>query len=304
MSDVHPVPFNREYNFEYARVETIAPGLRRVVARNPSAFTFHGTGTYIVGTEQVAIIDPGPSIPEHIDAVLDAVKDCDVSHLLVTHTHLDHSPASAAIKTETGAKTYGYGPHGFGKLDGGQSVEEGADTDFVPDVAVRDGDVIEGDGWSFECVHTPGHTSNHICFQWREQQALFCGDHVMGWNTTIVSPPDGDMAGYVASLDKLLARDDRIYYPTHGSPILEPRSYVRKLRAHRLHRADQILECLKAGDADAMSIVKKLYMHLPPHMHGAAAQAVLSTLIYLQQIGSVGTQDGKAVDAVWSVTGQ
>lgn len=301
MSDIPAVPFNREYEFEYARVESIAPGLRRVVARNPSAFTFYGTGTYIVGTDQVAVIDPGPAMPEHIDAVLAAVKDSDVSHLLITHTHLDHSPASNAVQADTGAKTYGYGPHGSGKIDGDIQIEEGADVDFVPDVIVRDGDVIEGDGWSFECAHTPGHTSNHVCFQWREQRALFSGDHVMGWNTTIVSPPDGDMADYITSLDKLLARDDRIYYPTHGSPITKPKLYVEKLRAHRLYRAEQILECLKAGDAGAMSIVKRLYTHLPDQMHGAAAQAVLSTLIYLQQLGSVSTNGAATLAAVWRV---
>ena len=271
------------------------------MARNPSAFTFHGTGTYIVGAKQVAIIDPGPAIPEHIEAVLAAVADCDVTHLLITHTHLDHSPASGALQLATGAKTYGFGPHGSGKLDDGVRVEEGADTDFVPDVNVAEGDVIEGDDWSFECVHTPGHTSNHICFQWREQQALFSGDHVMGWNTTIVSPPDGDMADYIASLDKLLARDDRLYYPTHGAPIFKPHNYVKKLRAIRLYRAEQIVECLKEGDADAMSIVKRLYTHLPEAMHGAAARIVLSTLIYLRQSGRVHSGDNETPATVWRV---
>ena len=219
MRETQGVPFNREYEFEYGTIQQIAPMIRRVVANNPGPFTFHGTGTYIIGQGKLAIIDPGPDLPAHVDSVLKGLDGEEISHLLVTQTHNDHSPACRPVQAATGAPSYGFGPHGSGKAEQGVQVEEGGDRNFSPDVTVRHGDVIEGEGWSFECVYTPGHTSNHLCFQLREQKALFCGDHVMGWNTTIVSPPDGDMTDYIASLDLLLERDDVIYYPTHGSPI-------------------------------------------------------------------------------------
>ena len=277
------IPYNRDYPFEYAVVQTPLPWLRRVVARNPSPFTFHGTGTFIVGTGKVAIIDPGPDLAEHIDAVLDAVSAETVTHLLVTHTHRDHSPASAAVKSVTGAPTYAYGPHGAGKLERGVQVEEGGDMDFVPDRLVRHGDVIEGDGFSFECVYTPGHTSNHMCFAYQEQKALFTGDHVMGWSTTIVSPPDGDMADYMASLDLLLARDDQLYCPTHGPAITNPQSYVREYMQHRVQREEQIVECLRNGVNTIEQMVPLMYHELPRTMYPAAARSVFATVIYLVQ---------------------
>ena len=303
MRETQGVPFNREYEFEYGTIQQIAPMIRRVVANNPGPFTFHGTGTYIIGERKLAIIDPGPDLPEHVDSLLEGLAGEEISHLLVTHTHNDHSPACRPVKAATGAPTYGFGPHGSGKAEQGVQVEEGGDRDFLPDVKVRHGDVIEGDGWSFECVYTPGHTSNHICFQLREQKALFCGDHVMGWNTTIVSPPDGDMTDYIASLDLLLERDDSTYYPTHGSPIDDPKVYVRALRQHRLDRADQILDCLLDGDATVMEMVRRMYTHLPERMHGAAARAVLATLIYLDRTGQVTVDGPQAVDSRWSKSG-
>ena len=277
------IPFNRDYPFEYAIVQTPLPWLRRVVARNPSPFTFRGTGTFIVGTGKVAIIDPGPDLAEHIDALLDAVRSETVTHLLVTHTHQDHSPASAVVKQVTGAPTYAYGPHGAGKLERGVQVEEGGDMDFVPDHVVRHGDVIEGDGFSFECVYTPGHTSNHMCFAYREQKALFSGDHVMGWSTTVVSPPDGDMADYMASLQLLLTRDDELYCPTHGPAITDPKPFVREYMAHRLQREEQIVECLRDGVGSIAQMVPLMYRDLPHTMYPAAARSVFATVIYLVQ---------------------
>ncbi|MEM7209417.1 MAG: MBL fold metallo-hydrolase [Pseudomonadota bacterium] len=276
------ITFNPEYSFEYAKCEEIAPAIRRVVANNPSAFTFHGTGTFIVGEDEVVIIDPGPDQDTHINAVLDAVAGCKVSHLLITHTHLDHSPAAAAVQRATHAPTVGFGPHGSGMRDTTVVIEEGADFDFAPDIVVRDGDVIRNSESRFECVYTPGHTSNHMCFAHHEQNALFSGDHVMGWNTTIVSPPDGDMSDYINSLDKLLLRDDAIYYPTHGSPITDPQRYVRDLREHRLARGEQIEACLARHPMTVMELVEQLYQHLPRSMNGAAARSVLATLLYLQ----------------------
>ena len=226
------IPFLRELTFEYGHVEQIAPGIRRVIANNPSPFTFYGTGTYILGTGNVAVIDPGPADPAHIQAIVDGLKGETISHVLVTHTHMDHSPGCALLKAHTDAPTYAFGPHGAGKLEQGVPVEEGGDMDFRPDELVKHGDVIQGDDWSVECVYTPGHTSNHMCFQLREHKALFTGDHVMGWSTSIISPPDGDMMAYMVSLELLLERDDDVYWPTHGPAITEP-----KRTRSRVHRA-------------------------------------------------------------------
>jgi glyoxylase-like metal-dependent hydrolase (beta-lactamase superfamily II) len=281
------IDFNREYPFRYAAVETLRPWLRRVVARNPSPFTFHGTGTFIVGRGRVAIVDPGPDIPEHVDALLAAVSAETVTHLLVTHTHRDHSPACAPVKEATGAPAYAYGAHGAGKIERGVQVEEGGDMEFRPDETVRHGDVIDGDGFSFECVYTPGHTSNHICFQYREEKVLFCGDHVMGWNTTIISPPDGDMADYLASLELLLARDDAQYWPTHGAAIADPRRHVRALIEHRHARERQVHACLAAGVHRIADMVPMMYCDLPERMFPAAARSVFATIIHMVEKGEV-----------------
>ncbi|NCF28548.1 MAG: MBL fold metallo-hydrolase [Gammaproteobacteria bacterium] len=281
------LPFSREYEFEYGRMDQVAPMLRRVVARNPSPFTWHGTGTYVVGDGNVAVVDPGPDIAEHIDALLAALEGETITHLLVTHTHRDHSPACRAVQAATGARTYGFGRHGSGRIDAGTQVEEGADADFVPDVHLAHGDVVSGDGWSVECVHTPGHTSNHMCFQWREEKALFSGDHVMGWSTTIISPPDGDIASYLESLELLLARDDACYWPTHGPCIRDPKPLVEGLIAHRLERAEEIRACLVEGVDRIAEMVPRMYVDLPETMYRAAARSVFSTLIYLVDRGEV-----------------
>ena len=219
----------------------MAPGIRRIVARNPSPFTFRGTGTYVVGDGEVAVIDPGPDLDEHVAALLAGLSGEQVTHILITHTHRDHSPAAAALKAATGAPTYGFGPHAGGKR-GDPAVEEGGDWDFTPDVTVHDGDAIAGAGWRFEAVHTPGHTSNHLCFALPDQGILFSGDHVMGWSTSVIAPPDGDMSAYMASLDKLLGRRDAVYWPTHGPAITEPQAHVRAFVAHRREREAGILD--------------------------------------------------------------
>jgi glyoxylase-like metal-dependent hydrolase (beta-lactamase superfamily II) len=282
------IPFNRKIDFEYARLQQVAPGLRRIVARNPSPFTWHGTGTYVIGEGNVAVVDPGPDLAEHVDALLAALSGETITHLLVTHTHRDHSPACRPVQAATGARTYGYGRHGSGRIDAGVQVEEGADNEFVPDVVLADGEVITGKGWSVECVHTPGHTSNHMCYQWREQKALFCGDHVMGWSTTIISPPDGDIAAYLESLERLLTRDDDCYWPTHGDRVRDPKPLVRALIAHRLERADEIRACLADGVDRIADMVTRMYTDLPEAMHPAAARSVFSTLVYLIERQEVG----------------
>ena len=227
------IPYRRQLEFEYGKAEVLSPGIRRVIANNPGPFTFHGTGTYILGTGQVAVIDPGPDDQAHIDAILASLDGETVSHILVTHTHMDHSPGCRKLQAATGAPTFGYGPHGAGKQEQGITVEEGGDMEFAPDQVIRHGDIIEGGNWSVECVYTPGHTSNHMCFALREEKALFTGDHVMGWSTSIISPPDGDMADYMKSLQLLLERDDVVYWPTHGPCIDEPKAHVQAFIQHR-----------------------------------------------------------------------
>jgi len=286
------IPFRREFDFEYGRLEPVAPSVRRIVARNPSAFTFKGTGTYVIGEGEVAVIDPGPDLAEHVDALLAGLAGERITHILITHTHRDHSPAAAAVKAATGAPTFGFGPHAGGRR-GESGVEEGGDWDFVPDVAVRDGDRIRGKGWHFEAVHTPGHTSNHLCFALPDAGILFSGDHVMGWSTSVIAPPDGDMAAYMASLDKLLARDDVVYWPTHGPAITEPKTHVGAFIAHRREREAGILDCLAAGLARPEDIVDRLYVGLAPGLRHAAARSVLAHLIDLIGRGLVAA-DGPA----------
>jgi glyoxylase-like metal-dependent hydrolase (beta-lactamase superfamily II) len=275
------IPFRREFAFEYGRLEPVAPGIRRIVARNPGPFTFQGTGTYVVGEGQVAVIDPGPDLPEHIEALLMDLAGEEVTHILVTHTHRDHSPAAAAVKEATGAPTYGFGPHAGGRR-GEAGVEEGGDWDFVPDIVVADGGEIAGAGWRFAAVHTPGHTSNHLCFALPDSGVLFSGDHVMGWSTSVIAPPDGDMAAYMASLDKLLGRHDAVYWPTHGPAITEPKEHVRAFIGHRREREAGILDCLNAGIERVDRMVERLYVGLNPNLKRAAGRSVLAHLIDLR----------------------
>src|ERR1700719_470753 len=274
------IPFRREFSFEYGRLEPVAPMVRRIVARNPSPFTFRGTGTYVVGRGEVAVIDPGPDLADHVEALLAGLAGEQVTHILITHTHRDHSPAARALQRATGAPTYGFGPHAGGKR-GGPAVEEGGDWDFAPDKTLGDGDRIAGKGWVFEAVHTPGPTSNHLCFALAAEGGLFSGDHVMGWSTSVIAPPDGDMAAYMASLDKLLTRSDQVYWPTHGPAITEPKRHVRALIAHRREREAAILECLQAGMERIDGMVAKLYIGLAPGLQRAAGRSVQAHLIDL-----------------------
>ncbi|MEX2647643.1 MAG: MBL fold metallo-hydrolase [Alphaproteobacteria bacterium] len=273
--------FVRDMVFEYGVAEAIAPGIRRVVARNPGAFTFHGTGTYIVGRGRVAVIDPGPDIADHVDALLTALEGETVGDILVTHTHLDHSPASRRLRAATGATVHGMPQRVRHGPASAVAMEEGIDHGFVPDRALRHGDIVQGEGWTLEVVHTPGHMSNHACFAHRESVGLFSGDHVMGWSTTVVVPPDGDMAAYMASLEALLGRADATYWPTHGPPVLRPRDHVRGLIAHRRGRERQILDALAAGPTTIPRMVAVLYADVPRELHGAAGCSVLAHLIDL-----------------------
>jgi len=290
------IPFRREFSFEYGRLERVAPGIRRIVARNPGPFTFRGTGTYVVGDGEVAVIDPGPDLDEHVAALLAGLAGEQITHILITHTHRDHSPAAAAVKAASGATTWGFGPHAGGRR-GDPAVEEGGDWDFAPDVRVRDGDSIAGKGWRFEAVHTPGHTSNHLCFALPESGVLFSGDHVMGWSTSVIAPPDGDMSAYMASLDKLLGRRDAVYWPTHGPAIPEPQDHVRAFIAHRREREAGILECLDAGAERVEAIVDKLYLGLEPGLRRAAGRSVHAHLLDLAARGIVDSDGPATIEA-------
>ena len=291
--------FNRELTFTYGRVSVLTPMIRRVIAENPGPFTFMGTGTYIIGRGEVAVIDPGPYDEAHIEALQHALKGETVTHILVTHTHRDHSPGVRLLQPETGAPSYGYGPHGGDKNL--PKVEEGGDFDFTPDVVIKDGDVIEGKDWTVEAVHTPGHTSNHLCFALREENVLFSGDQVMGWSTTVVSQPDGDMADYMASLEKMLKRNDATYWPTHGAAIEDPKSHVAGILAHRHQREDQIEACIAEGRTTIEEMVEAMYVGLDPRLHGGAKRSVQSHLIHMVAQGRVACAGEPEMDTVYGL---
>jgi glyoxylase-like metal-dependent hydrolase (beta-lactamase superfamily II) len=285
------IPFRRELAFEYGQVAEVSPLIRRVIAHNPSPFTLYGTGTYVIGRGDVAVIDPGPADPKHIDAIVGATAGETITHILVTHTHRDHSPGARLLKQCCEAKTYAFGPHGSGREN--VEIEEGADLDFSPDVEVRHGDIIRGRDWTVECVYTPGHTSNHMCFALQEEQALFTGDHVMAWSTSIISPPDGDMRAYMDSLTLLLNRDDRIYWPTHGPAVEDPKAHVEAFIAHRHEREAQILECIDRGIGRVRDMVPHMYKELPEFMYPAAARSVFAAVSYMVQRGEVRSGSGR-----------
>lgn len=281
--------FDRTLEAPYGEPIALSARVARLLAPNPGPFTFKGTGVYLVGAgAAVAVIDPGPDLPGHIDALKRAIGGRTVSHILITHTHRDHSPAAAALKVWRGAKTYAAGPHSSAAGE----VEEGADRDFRPDMIVKDGDTIAGEGFTLTCVATPGHTANHMCYALAEEQALFCGDHVMGWSTSVVAPPDGDMAAYLASLEKLITRSDRILYPTHGSPITAPQDYLRGLLAHRRMREAQILESLGPDGDTAASLAARLYPDIDARLRGAAASQVQAHLNHLEENGAAAAGPG------------
>ena len=271
MADNDDIPFNRDFPLKPGVVDEVRPGVRRVLCNNPSPFTFTGTVSYIVGKGKVAIIDPGPDDEAHAAALLDAVRGETVTHILVTHTHRDHSPNTARIKAATGATVYAEGPHRASRPRYESekiSSESGADRDFRPDVEVRDGDTIEGSGWALQAVATPGHTANHLAFAWQNRKMLFVGDHVMGWSTSIVAPPDGSMVDYMASLERLTARTRIcISRATDRKSRKAPR-YVRFLIRHRQAREASILHRLAKGEADIPTMVRAIYIGIDPRLTG------------------------------------
>ena len=298
------IPFVREIAVDYGRADAVSPLIRRVIAANPGPFTFTGTGTYIVGRPdvgaRVAVIDPGPPDEAHLAALLAAVEGQGVSHVLVTHTHRDHSPLARPFATAVGAPVLAARPparlvHASGALD------EDDDETFAPDVELTGGEVLDGDGWTIEAMATPGHASNHMAFVLREENALFSGDHVMGWSTTVVAPPDGDMTAYLASLDAVIARRFSTIWPTHGAPIVDPGPFLDAYRAHRLEREAQILAGLAAGPRKIMDMVPALYAAVDSRLWPAAGLSVWAHLIALERAGRVRARPGPGVDAVWSL---
>jgi glyoxylase-like metal-dependent hydrolase (beta-lactamase superfamily II) len=286
------IPYVRDIKFEYGKVDEVSPLIRRVIANNPGPFTFTGTGTYIIGRgEGVAVIDPGPDQPEHLQAILDATHGERISHILITHHHLDHSPLARPLAAATGAVVYGCAVAEL-PVEDGVRTEAGYDR-FSPDVSVCGGGAIVGPGWTFEAIATPGHTSNHICYALAEEQACFTGDHIMGWSTTVVSPPDGDMADYLASLDVIQQRGFATLWPTHGPPITAPGPFIDGYRAHRMDRERQILEQLAAGKRRIGDMVPAMYVGVDQRLFPAAGRSVLAHMIQLVKTGRVVT-DGAA----------
>ncbi len=263
----------------------LEPLVIRVLAPNPSPFTYTGTQTHVVGTTDLAVIDPGPDDPAHIAALIRAIDGRPVSAIVVTHHHRDHSPATRPLQAITGAPIVGAAP--FGSADVEARADASFDAAYVPDRVMAEGDMIAGDGWTLAAVATPGHTSNHLAFALPETGALFSGDHVMGWSTTIVSPPDGDMAAYMASLEKLMRRDDRVYYPGHGEAIDKPQRLVRGMLGHRKQREGQILRLLRGAPQPIERMVAQMYVGLDARLVPAAERSVLAHLYDLRNRGLV-----------------
>ncbi|AMS43677.1 beta-lactamase [Aminobacter aminovorans] len=295
--------FDTRFDPAYGQPVTVADGVMRLTANNPSAFTFHGTNSYIIGTDTLAVLDPGPNDDAHLEALLAGIAGRPVSHIFVSHTHRDHSPLAARLKAATGAVTVAEGPHRSARpLRIGEvaPLDASSDTDFVPDVIVADGQLVDGGGWRMRTVLTPGHAANHAAFALEGSGILFSADHVMAWSTSIVAPPDGAMSDYMASLDKLIERDDSTYLPGHGGPVASPQTFVRGLKAHRQMREAAILERLAAGDSSIPDIVRAIYRNTDPSLYGAAGLSVLAHLEDLVGRGQAVSNEAPAIDSLYS----
>jgi len=287
------IPFVKDISFEYGACDQVSPLIRRVIARNPGPFTFTGTGTYIVGRGEVAVIDPGPEIDEHFDAILAAVAGERVTHIVITHNHSDHAPLALPLKARTGAPIYGCAVKGQVDADeGGGALADSHAAEVVPDVDLCGGGRIEGSGWTLEAIPTPGHTSNHLCFALLEENALFTGDHIMGWSTTVITPPDGDMGQYMESLARVRARNFETLWPTHGAPVRAVTPFIDAYIAHRRARETQIEQALAEGPAKILDLVPKLYVDVDKKLYPAAARSMLAHMIDLTRRGRL-TTDGE-----------
>ena len=298
--------FSRTFDPQYGEAVKVADNVRRLTAANSGPFTFTGTNSFIVGKGRVAILDPGPDDPGHVRALLDALAGESVEAILVSHTHCDHSPGARYLREATGAPVMAAGPHVSARpLQAGETnrLDASADRDFKPDEVLADGAEIAIGDVILEAVATPGHTANHLAFALPEAGILFSGDHVMAWSTTIVAPPDGAMGDYMASLERLLARDERLYLPAHGGPVSDPARYVRGLRTHRKMRERAILDRLQQGDRTIAGIVQNIYRDVDPKLHGAAALSVFAHLEELVARRLVSTADAVRLDSEFSPAG-
>ncbi|MBT6466127.1 MAG: MBL fold metallo-hydrolase [Kordiimonadaceae bacterium] len=275
----------QDFSPPYGEIEEISPLIRRITAPNPSLYTFKGTGTYIIGRGDVAVIDPGPNMSTHHDAIITELGDEKITHILVTHNHKDHSPCARPLASSSGAKIYAFDVGN--QLYSAEEVEEGLDKDFFPDVILKNNDEIKSNNWTIDVVHTPGHLSNHICFGLREEKALFTGDHVMGWSTTLISPPDGSMQDYYNSLNMMMTRDDKRYYPTHGLPIENPLSFIKNTLEHRLSRDQEIMHALEGQRYSIKDLIGIVYPNLNKNLHDAARRTILAHLIRLVALGEL-----------------
>jgi glyoxylase-like metal-dependent hydrolase (beta-lactamase superfamily II) len=295
--------FDIRFEPAYGTAIELMPGISRLTVNNPSPFTFYGTNSYLVGRDSLAVIDPGPDDDAHFDALMTAIAGRRVSHILVSHTHRDHSPLAARLQDATGAVTVGAGPHRPARaLRAGETnpLDAAADLDFMPDLVVGDGDIVGDDGWRIETVLTPGHAANHAAFSLLGSNILFSADHVMAWSTSIVAPPDGAMSDYMASLDKLLGRNEQVYLPGHGGAVTSPAAFVRGLKAHRKMRERAILERLRVGDRTIQEMVGSIYRDTDPRLHAAAGLSVLAHLEDLVAKGRARAEPETAIDAVYA----
>ncbi|AHF82829.1 beta-lactamase [Rhizobium leguminosarum bv. trifolii WSM1689] len=282
--------FDLAFEPAYGQAVPVVSGVERITAENPGPFTFFGTNSYIVGSSSVAVIDPGPEDEAHFQALMAALSGRTVTHIVVSHTHRDHSPLARRLQAATGAVTVGRGPHRPARpLRDGEinPFSESSDLSFVPDIALSDGETISGDGWSLSAVLTPGHTANHAAFALEGRNILFSGDHIMAWSTSIVAPPDGSMADYMESLDRLIEREDGLLLPGHGGPVTEPATFLPALKAHRLKREQAVLARVQAGDRGIAEMVKAIYRDTDPKLHGAAALSVLAHIEDLLERGEI-----------------
>ena len=297
------IPFVRDFDCAYGRCDRVSPLIRRVIANNPGPFTFTGTGTYIVGRDEpgagVAVIDPGPLDHAHLTDLLEAVQGQTVSHILVTHTHRDHAPLARPFAETVGAPILAARPP-LRTVHASATLDEDDDDAFFPDVVLTGGERLEGDGWTIEALFTPGHASNHMAFVLEDENALFCGDHVMGWSTTVIAPPDGDMANYMASLDAVIARRFSTLWPTHGAPITNPAPFLAAYREHRLDREAQVVAQVQAGQTRIADMVPVLYAAVDPRLWPAASLSVWAHLIALEKAGRVRAAPSPAIDADWT----
>ena len=290
------IPFVRDIKFDYGRVEQVSPLIRRLVANNPGPFTFTGTGVYIIGHGDVCVIDPGPDLADHFEALKQALEGETVSHVLVTHSHMDHSPLAHPLARWAGCSVLASGEVAL-PAQSEVRLEAGDDTRFRPDSALHDGTLIEGDGWTIEAIATPGHTSGHMCYALKEENCLFSGDHIMGWSTTVISPPDGDMDAYLTSLEKIAEREFATIWPTHGPPITDPAPFVAAYRDHRLDREDQILSCLASGHYKVKDMVPVMYAAVDQRLWPAACHSVMAHMSRLVKIGRVVCDGEPTLDA-------